>query len=85
MEKVLLATLVLLHECDGNFSWYYFEDSGIDMLRALEEGEGGSVAAKFEFTAYLKLAATKISNISIYGFIYVSSNIHGHFVAKYRI
>jgi hypothetical protein len=33
--------------------------------------------------AYSKLAAAKISNLSIYGFTYVTSNIHGHFVAKY--
>ena len=46
---------------------------------------GGPVTAKFEYTAYSKLAAAKISNISIYGFTYVTSNIHGHFVAEYRI
>ena len=45
----------------------------------------GGVAAKFEYTAYSKLAAAKISNISIYGFTYLTSNLHGHFVAEYRI
>ena len=43
------------------------------------------VAAKFEYTAYSKLAAAKISNIFIYGFTYLTSNLHGHFVPEYRI
>ena len=47
--------------------------------------EGDSVAAKFEYMAYSKLAAGKISNMEIFEFTYVYSNIHGHFVAKYRI
>ncbi len=42
-----------------------------------------SVAAKFEYTAYSKLAAGKISNIGIFEYTCVYSNIHGHFVAKY--
>ena len=45
----------------------------------------GTVAAKFEYTAYSNLAAAKISNIFIYGFTYLTSNLHGHFVAEYRI
>ena len=50
-------------------------------------GSGGSVsvAAKFEYTAYSKLAAGKISNFGIFKFTCVYSNLHGHFVAKYRI
>ncbi len=46
---------------------------------------GGTVAAKFEYTAYLKLAVAKISNIFISGFTYLTSNLHGHFVPEYRI
>ena len=44
-----------------------------------------SVAAKFEVTAYSKLAPAKISNICIFEYTYVYSNIHGHFVDDYRI
>ena len=44
-----------------------------------------SVAAKFEVTAFPSLAAAKISNLDIFEFTYVTSNIHGHFVAKYQI
>ncbi len=44
-----------------------------------------SVAAKFDYTAYSKLAADKISNMGIIEFTYVNSNLHGHFVAEYRI
>jgi len=39
-----------------------------------------SVAANFEVTAYSKLAAGKISNMAVFDFTYVYSNIHGHFV-----
>jgi hypothetical protein len=42
---------------------------------------GGSVAAKFEYTAYLKLTAGKISNMGIFEVIYVYSILYGHFVA----
>ncbi len=45
----------------------------------------GPVAAKFEYTAYSKLAAAKISNIFIYRFTYLTSNLHGHFVPEYQI
>ena len=45
----------------------------------------GSVAAKFEVTAYSKLAPHKISNLCIFEYTYVYSNIHGHFVDDYRI
>jgi hypothetical protein len=45
----------------------------------------GSVAAKFEVTAYSKLAPPKISNLCIFEYTYVYSNIHGHFVDDYRI
>jgi hypothetical protein len=45
----------------------------------------GSVAAKFEVTAYSKLAPAKISNLCIFEYTYVYSNIHGHFVDDYRI
>ena len=45
----------------------------------------GSVAAKFEVTAYSKLAPSKISNLCIFEYTYVYSNIHGHFVDDYRI
>jgi hypothetical protein len=44
-----------------------------------------SVAAKFEVTAYSKLAPAKISNLCIFEYTYVYSNIHGHFVDDYRI
>ena len=54
-------------------------------LSQLISNLGRSVAAKFEYTAYSKLAAVKISNMGIIEFTYVYSNIHGHFVAKYRI
>jgi hypothetical protein len=43
----------------------------------------GSVAAKFEVTAYSKLAPPKISNLCIFEYTYVYSNIHGHFVDDY--
>ena len=46
---------------------------------------GRSVAAKFEVTAYSKLAPRKISNLCIFEYTYVYSNIHGHFVDDYRI
>jgi hypothetical protein len=46
---------------------------------------GGSVAAKFEVTAYSKLAPGRISNLCIFEYTYVYSNIHGHFVDDYRI
>ena len=46
---------------------------------------GRSVAAKFEVTAYSKLAPSKISNLCIFEYTYVYSNIHGHFVDDYRI
>ena len=42
---------------------------------------GGSVAAKFEYTAYSKLAAAKISNFGIFEVTYVNSKLPGHFVA----
>jgi hypothetical protein len=45
----------------------------------------GSVGAKFEYMAYSKLAAGKILNMEIFEFTYVYLNIHGHFVAEYRI
>ena len=45
----------------------------------------GSVAAKFEVTAYSKLAPPKISNLCIFEYTNVYSNIHGHFVDDYRI
>ncbi len=45
----------------------------------------GSVAAKSEFTAYSILAPHKISNLCIFEYTYVYSNIHGHFVDDYRI
>ncbi len=48
-------------------------------------GGEGSVAAIFEYTAYSKLAAGKISNMGIFEYTYVYSNIHGHFVARCRI
>jgi hypothetical protein len=48
-----------------------------DMLGA----QRSCVAAKFEYTAYSKLAAGKISNVAVFDFTYVYSNIHGHFVA----
>jgi hypothetical protein len=38
---------------------------------------GGSVAAKFEYTAYSKLAAGIISNMGIFEYTYVYSKIHG--------
>ena len=44
-----------------------------------------SVAAKFEVTAYSKLAPPVISNLCIFEYTYVYSNIHGHFVDDYRI
>jgi hypothetical protein len=46
---------------------------------------GGAVAAKFEVTAYSILAPAKISNLCIFEYTYVYSNIHGHFVDDYRI
>ncbi len=46
---------------------------------------GGSVAAKFEVTANSILAPAKISNLCIFEYTYVYSNIHGHFVDDYRI
>jgi hypothetical protein len=45
----------------------------------------GSVAAKFEVTAYSILAPAKISNLCIFEYTYVYLNIHGHFVDNYRI
>jgi hypothetical protein len=48
-------------------------------------GPTRSVAAKFEVTAYSKLAPAKISNLCIFEYTYVYSNIHGHFVDDYRI
>ena len=44
-----------------------------------------SVAAKFEVTAYSKLAPPKILNLCIFEYTYVYLNIHGHFVDDYRI
>ena len=41
----------------------------------------GSVAAKFECTAYMKLAAGKILNICKFEYTYVFSNLFDHFVA----
>ena len=35
--------------------------------------------------AYSKLAVAKILNIFIYGFTYLTSNLHGHFVPEYQI
>ncbi len=58
-------------------SWPYVSTQGDQWHR--------SVAAKFEYTAYSKLAAGKISNMGIFEYTYVYSNIHGHFVARYRI
>jgi hypothetical protein len=52
---------------------------------ASEGAQGGSVTANFEVMAYLKLAAGKISNLCIFNYTYVYSNIHGHFVPKYQI
>ena len=40
----------------------------------------GSVAANFEVTAYSILAPAKISNLCIFEYTYVYSNIHGHFM-----
>jgi hypothetical protein len=51
----------------------------------LKEPNGGSVAAKFKYTAYSKLAAGKKLNMGIFEYTYVYSNIHGHFVARYQI
>jgi hypothetical protein len=48
-------------------------------------GGCGAVAAKFEVTAYSKLAPAKILNLCIFEYTYVYSNIHGHFVDDYRI
>ncbi len=45
----------------------------------------GSVAAKLKVTAYSILASNKISNLCIFKYTYVYSNIHGHFVDDYRI
>ena len=50
-----------------------------------DDSRRGSVAAKFEVTAYSKLAPPKISNLCIFEYTYVYSNIHGHFVDDYRI
>ena len=52
---------------------------------SLGKRKGGSVAAKFEVTAYSILAPAKISNLCIFEYTYVYSNIHGHFVDDYRI
>jgi hypothetical protein len=46
---------------------------------------GGSVAAKFEVTAYSILAPGQISNLCIFEYTYVYSNIHGRFMDEYRI
>ncbi len=48
-------------------------------------GSDGSVASKLKYTAYSTLAAGKILNFGIFEFTCVYSNLHGHFVAKYRI
>ncbi len=56
-----------------------------DMLIFKEPVRGGSVAAKSKFTAYSILAPRKISNLCIFEYTYVYSNIHGHFVDDYRI
>jgi hypothetical protein len=44
------------------------------------ERKQGSVAANFKVTAYSKLAPAKISNLCLFEYTYVYSNIHGHFV-----
>ena len=42
-----------------------------------------SVAANFEVTAALKLAAGEILNFGSFEVTYVTSKLHGHFVPKY--
>ena len=54
-------------------------------INRLSDPPSRSVAAKFEVTAYSKLAPAKISNLCIFEYRYVYSNIHGHFVDDYRI
>ncbi len=53
------------------------------VVRVIWRVAGRSVAAKFEYTAYSKLAAAKISNMGNFKFTY--SNLHGHFVSGYQI
>ncbi len=55
------------------------------MIRKNDIFTSGPVKAKFEYTAYSKLDAGKILNISKFKFTYVYLNIHGHFVADYCI
>jgi hypothetical protein len=54
-------------------------------MKSDTDGFSSSVAAKFEVTAYSKLAPRKISNLCIFEYTYVYSNIYGHFVDDYRI
>jgi hypothetical protein len=76
-EKVMILFLVIVLELSQDWSW------STSMIR--DPFFCRSVAAIFEYTAYSKLAAGKISNIGIFEFTYVFSNLHGHFVARYRM
>ncbi len=75
---------------NGNEFWYREQPERIPPTHLQKyciqvRREQGSVAAKFKYTAYSKLAAGKILNMGIFEYTYVYSNIHGCFVAEYRI